>query len=113
MTTKYQYTSIDSIIVARALKDGAFKQAILNNFAVAKAEVERELGSVLPEDFRVNVVEESPNTAYIVLPYMPASIEGVTEEQLESITGGRRFLTNTQLRNLRPIPRSNVQKVKL
>jgi hypothetical protein len=110
MTTEYQDESIDSIIVARALRDEAFKQALLRNSAVAKAEIERELGEALPEGLSINVVQESPNTAYIVLPYMPL-IEGISEEQLESIAGGRRFLTNTQLRAIRRVPNPNIQKV--
>ena len=87
MTTENQYESIESTIVARALKDEAFKQALLSNSAVAKAEIENELGEALPEGFSINVVQETPNTAYIVLPYTPSN-ESLTEEQLESVAGG-------------------------
>lgn len=87
MTTKNQHETIESVIVARALKDEAFKQQLLSNSATAKAAIEQELAEQLPEDFSVNVVEETPNTAYIVLPYMP-STEGLTEKQLESVAGG-------------------------
>lgn len=85
MTTQNQ-SSIESKIIARALKDEAFKQQLLNNSAVAKAEIEKELG-VLPKDFKINVVQESSNTVYIVLPYMPSS-DAMTEEQLEFVAGG-------------------------
>lgn len=89
MTTQNQ-SSIESKIIARALKDETFKQQLLSNSAVAKAEIEKELGEPLPEGFSVNVIQETPNTAYIVLPYMP-SAEGMTEEQLESVAGGLRI----------------------
>lgn len=87
MTTENQYESLESIIVARALKDEAFKQALLTNPATAKAEIEKELDSPLPEDLSINVVEETSNTAYIVLPYIPLG-EGMTEQELESVAGG-------------------------
>ena len=83
MTTE----SIESKIIARALKDEAFKQELLKNSTVAKAAIEKELGEVLPEGFSINVVQENSNTAYIVLPYMP-STEGLTEKQLEAVAGG-------------------------
>jgi hypothetical protein len=93
MTIENQYESIESIIVARALKDEAFRQQLLSNSATTLAAIEEELGEPLPEGFSVNVVEETPNTAYIVLPYA-ASTEEMTEEQLESVAGGRRLASN-------------------
>lgn len=59
MTTQNERESAESKIIARALKDEVFKQA-------------------LPLDFNINVVQETLNTAYIVLPYMP-STEGLTQ----------------------------------
>lgn len=87
MTTKNQREDIGNKIVARALKDEAFKRELLNNSAFIKAEVEKELGAALPKEFKIYVIEETLNTAYIVLPYMPSN-EGLTEEQLETIAGG-------------------------
>ena len=99
MTSENQRESIESKIIARALKDEAFKQELLNNSTVAKVAIEKELGEMLPEGFSINVVQESPNTAYIVLPYMP-STEGLTEEQLQSIAGGGKggFVARTALK---------------
>lgn len=93
MTTENQYESIESVIVARALKDEAFKQQLLTNPATALVAIEQELEESLPEGFSVNVVEETPNTAYIVLPYT-ASTEEMSEEQLESVAGGHRLHPN-------------------
>jgi hypothetical protein len=90
MANENQRESIGAKIVARALKDETFKQALLSDSTVAKAEVEKELGKLLPEDFCIYVVEETPNTAYIVLPYMPSN-NSLTEEQLDAIAGGINF----------------------
>ncbi len=73
MTTQNERESAESKIIARALKNEVFKQALLSNSAVAKAEVEKELRQALPLDFNINVVQETLNTAYIVSPYMPST----------------------------------------
>ncbi|RUT04383.1 hypothetical protein DSM106972_046110 [Dulcicalothrix desertica PCC 7102] len=90
MSTENKRESIGYKIIIPALKDKAFKQELISNSAVAKVEFEKELGKLLPEDFSINVVEETPNIAYIVLPYMPSN-EGLTPEQLEAIAGGINF----------------------
>lgn len=87
MNTENQRSSIESRIVARALASEAYKQELLNNSAVAKAEIEKELGEALPEKFSVYVVQQTSDTAYIVLPYMPSN-ESLTEQQLEAVAGG-------------------------
>lgn len=87
MNPEEQRRKIEYKIVSRALKDEEFKQEMLNNSVFAKVEIEKELGAILPEGLSVNVVQETHNTAYIVLPYIP-STESLTEEQLESVAGG-------------------------
>ncbi|MHC5748485.1 MAG: NHLP leader peptide family RiPP precursor [Nostoc sp.] len=79
--------SIESKIVARALKDESFKQQLLNNPNVAKAEIEKGLGEKFTGDIQVKVLQETANTAYIVLPYIPATA-GLSEEQLEAVASG-------------------------
>ena len=53
--------------------------------------VEQELGTRLPEDVRVETVEESAETIYLVLPSTPmAGREGgeLSDRELESVAGG-------------------------
>jgi hypothetical protein len=78
---------VETQVIIRALKDASFKQQLLNNPDVAKAEYEKEFGQKLPSDFQVKVLEENPNTAYIVVPYV-ASTEELTDEQLENTASG-------------------------
>ncbi len=77
-------------IIVRALKDDSFKQQLLDNPDVAKAEVEKALGQKVPDGFKVQVLQETADTAYLVLPYVP-STESMTEEQLESVASGTLF----------------------
>ena len=78
---------IETQVITHALKDASFKQQLLSNPSVAKAEYEKEFGQKLPDDLQVKVLAENANTAYIVLPYV-ASTEDMTDEQLEATASG-------------------------
>src|SRR4028119_64124 len=69
-------------LITRALKDEAFKRELLAN---PKAVVEKELGTKLPEELEINVLEETENTFYMVLPCNP--YEGMSEEKLKAALG--------------------------
>ena len=43
---------VETQIIARALKDDSFKQQLLDNPVVAKAEIEKALGQKIPSDFK-------------------------------------------------------------
>jgi hypothetical protein len=81
-------TEIERRIVQRSLQDDAFRQRLL---ADPRAAVEEELGTRLPEEVRVVAVEETADTAYLVLP-PGASPSGETGElsdrELEAVAGG-------------------------
>ena len=75
-------------IVQRSIEDDAFRQQLLED---PKAAVEDELGTRLPEDVRVETVEETQDTIYLVLPSTSmAGAEGgeLSDQQLESVAGG-------------------------
>jgi hypothetical protein len=69
-------------LITRALKDEGFKQEFLAN---PKGVVEKELGTKLPEELEINVLEETENTLYMVLPCNP--YEGMSEEELKVALG--------------------------
>jgi hypothetical protein len=75
-------------IIQRSIEDDAFRQQLLED---PKAAVEQELGSRLPEEVRVETVEETAETIYLVLPGTPmAGAEGgeLSDQQLEAVAGG-------------------------
>jgi len=75
-------------IVQRSIEDDAFRQQLLED---PKAAVEDELGTRLPEDVRVETVEETQDTIYLVLPSTSmAGAEGgeLSDQELESVAGG-------------------------
>lgn len=77
---------IETQLIAKAWKDEAYKQQLLNN---SKAVIEQEFGVQLPDEVNVQVLEENPTSLYFVLPMRPdLSRSELSEEQLEAIAGG-------------------------
>ena len=58
-------TAADSELVAKAISDEAFRQALIAN---PRAVFEQEMGVTLPEDTDITVVADSANKIHIVLP---------------------------------------------
>lgn len=78
---------VETQIIVRALKDDSFKQQLLNDPDFAKAEIEKALGQKVIDGSKVQVLQETADTAYIVLPYV-ASTGDMTDEQLEAVASG-------------------------
>jgi len=82
---------IQDHILKKAAKDHGFRQTLLAN---SKAAIQRELASKypgfpqLPAALEINVVEQSQNKIFVVLPpALPESRE-LTNEELENVAGG-------------------------
>jgi len=75
-------------LVEKSLQNDAFRQRLLED---PKAAVEAELGTQLPEEVRVVAVEETANTAYLVLPFASTESEEageLSDRELEAVAGG-------------------------
>ncbi|MGF1470872.1 MAG: NHLP leader peptide family RiPP precursor [Rubrobacteraceae bacterium] len=75
-------------LVQRSLEDDEFRQRLLDN---PKATIEQEMGAQLPEEIEIRCVEETLDTAYLVLPpKAQSSVEGseLSEDELETVAGG-------------------------
>ena len=69
-------------LITRALKDESFRAELIAN---PKAVIEQEIGSKLPDELEITVLEETADTVYMVLPCNP--YEGVSEEELQANLG--------------------------
>ena len=69
-------------LITKAAEDPAFRERLK---ADPRGTVERELGSQIPDDVEVTVLEETPKHAYIVLPVQASDL---SPEQLEAVSGG-------------------------
>ncbi len=78
---------VESTLVQRSMEDEDFRQRLLDD---PKATVEQELGIGLPEDVEVRVVEESPQSIYLVLPSDSPLGQGeeLSDQELEQVAGG-------------------------
>jgi hypothetical protein len=69
-------------LIAKCFEDEVFKQEFLAN---PKAVVEKELGTTLPEEIEINVLEETETILYMVLPSNP--YEEFSEQELQASLG--------------------------
>ncbi len=76
-------------LIERSLEDDAFRQRLLED---PKGAVEQELGTPLPAEVEIRVVEETADTVYLVLPFgaSPSARGGeIPDRDLESVAGGQ------------------------
>jgi hypothetical protein len=69
-------------LITRAWKDESFRTELIAN---PKAVIEQEIGSKLPDELEITVLEETEDTIYMVLPCNP--YEGLSEEELQATLG--------------------------
>ena len=69
-------------LITRALKNESFRAELIAN---PKAVIEQEIGSKLPDELEITVLEETEDTIYMVLPCNP--YEGISEEELQASLG--------------------------
>jgi hypothetical protein len=78
-------STIQEQLIARAMKDPAFRQALLST---PKEVLAREYNIHLPEDVAVRVLEEPRKTLTLVLPTREEGALELSDAELEAISGG-------------------------
>ena len=78
---------MERMLVQRSIEDEDFRRRLLEE---PKAAVEEELGARLPKEIQVQVVEETADTIYLVLPSASPIGESseLSDRQLEAVVGG-------------------------
>lgn len=74
---------IEAHIKQRAADDPSFRQALVSD---ARSALKNEIGLELPQNMKLQVIEESSDTMALVLP--PASGE-LADMELEAVAGGK------------------------
>jgi hypothetical protein len=74
-------------LIEKSLQDESLRQRLL---ADPRAALEEELGTRLPENIEVRVVEETADTIYLVLPSASpvGEVGELSDQDLEAVAGG-------------------------
>jgi Nitrile hydratase, alpha chain len=68
-------------LIQKAITDPSFRGELTNN---PKDTIAKFLGTTLPANLTIKVLQESPDMFYLVLPPMPPAGKTVSEEDLAS-----------------------------
>jgi Nitrile hydratase, alpha chain len=85
-----QFTSrkqLEEALLARAEHDETFRRNLLSN---PHEILSKDFGITIPRSVNVNVVEESTNSLYLVLPARAAAadVRELSDRELEALAGG-------------------------
>jgi hypothetical protein len=89
-----QRQQLEHRLIEKAMKDESYRKQFIENPGAA---IEAETGWKIPETVKIKVLEEDPQTVYLVLPKFSNQITEVelNNAELESIAGGDCVLTNS------------------
>jgi hypothetical protein len=79
------WQALNQQVIARALKNPDYRQTLL---ADPRAALGQAFGQELPANIQVKVIEQEPDTIYLLLPHGAESAE-LSEDELDSVAGGR------------------------
>jgi hypothetical protein len=77
---------IQDLLTKFAQKNPKYRAALMKN---PKAVIEGQLNNKLPGGIRVNAVEETADTIYVVVPYVPQAGKELGDAALERVAGGK------------------------
>jgi hypothetical protein len=85
-----QRQQLEQKLIEKATKDESFRKQLIENPSAA---IENETGMKIPEGMKIIVLEENPQTVYLMLPQVnnqETEME-LSESELESVAGARYF----------------------
>lgn len=72
-------------IAEQASKNPKYRAELLKD---PRGLMAKQLGTTIPASTKIEVLQESPTTYYVVLPYVPKEGQELGDEDLEKVAGG-------------------------
>ena len=72
-------------IAEQASKNPKYRESLLKD---PRSLMAKQLGTNIPASTKIEVLQESPNTYYVVLPYVPKEGQELGDADLEKVAGG-------------------------
>jgi hypothetical protein len=86
MTATWTRGQLWDKIVEQAQKNPKYYELLLSD---PRALMQRQLGTDIPEHVNIQVLEETPDTYYVVLPYTVREGAELSDSDLEKVAGGK------------------------
>jgi hypothetical protein len=77
---------IQDLLMKFSKSNPTYREALLKN---PKVVLEGQMGGKLPSGINVKAVEETPNTIYVVVPYVAKAGDELSDGDLEAVAGGK------------------------
>jgi hypothetical protein len=77
---------IQDILTKYAAQDPGYRKALIKN---PKMVLEKQLNNQIPSWLKVKAVEETADTMFVVVPYVPKEGEELPDGALEMVAGGK------------------------
>jgi hypothetical protein len=77
---------IQDLLMKFSKSNPNYREALLKN---PKVVLEGQMGGKLPPGINVKAVEETPNTIYVVVPYVAKAGDELSDGDLEAVAGGK------------------------
>lgn len=86
MSEKLTRGEIQDLLTKFSKSNPRYRAALLKN---PKLVLEGQMGGKIPDGITVKAVEETPDTIYVIVPYVPKPGAELSDSELESVAGGK------------------------
>jgi hypothetical protein len=77
---------IQDLLMKFSKSNPKYREALLKN---PKLVVEGQMAGKIPDGITVKAMEETPNTIYVIVPYVPKPGAELSDRELEAVAGGK------------------------
>jgi len=95
-------------LIKKSMQEPGFRKKLIED---PKTVLQTEFGKKLPEKTKITVLEEKPDQFYLVLPWDGKTDGELSEEELDSVSGGALSYGDYKKKTLQNYP--NISEIKI